>query len=136
MRSLNAIQRSACSCGGMDSHLFSISARVGLDTACAEALRTCCTGATTAALVEAAAERTGREEMRLAARVMGLRSILDGRRIVDARREANWVATDDRGRAEDVDCDGRVVNGAEWRVLRAEMGGCSVKSVDMGIRRQ
>ena len=33
MRSLNAIQRSACSCGGKASHLFSIFASVGLEMA-------------------------------------------------------------------------------------------------------
>lgn len=34
MRSLRLIQRSACSLGGIDSHLFSMSARVTLETAC------------------------------------------------------------------------------------------------------
>lgn len=36
MRSLSCIQSSACSCGGMVSHLFSIPAKVGLDMACAD----------------------------------------------------------------------------------------------------
>ena len=40
IRSLNAIHRSACSWGGMASHLFSIFARVGLLIACA--FRVCC----------------------------------------------------------------------------------------------
>ena len=35
MRSLNAIHKSACSCGGIASHLFSIFASVGLEIACA-----------------------------------------------------------------------------------------------------
>lgn len=40
MRSLRLIHRSACSLGGMPSHLFSMSARVTLETAC-ETLRDC-----------------------------------------------------------------------------------------------
>ena len=40
MRSRRAIQRSACSCGGMASHRFSMLASVGLEIACA--FRTCC----------------------------------------------------------------------------------------------
>ena len=35
MRSLSAIHRSACSCGGMPSHRFSIFASVGFEIACA-----------------------------------------------------------------------------------------------------
>lgn len=40
IRSLRLIHKSACSLGGIPSHLFSMSARVTLETAC-EALRDC-----------------------------------------------------------------------------------------------
>jgi len=41
MRSLNAIHKSACSCGGIASHRFSIFASVGFEIACADAKRCC-----------------------------------------------------------------------------------------------
>lgn len=40
MRSRRAIQSSACSCGGIVSHLFSTSTSIGLEMACVEAGRT------------------------------------------------------------------------------------------------
>ena len=43
IRSLNAIHKSACSWGGMASHLFSIFASVGLLIACAFRVCCCCT---------------------------------------------------------------------------------------------
>lgn len=43
IRSRNCIHRSACSCGGIASHLFSMFANVGFEMACAvDALRHCC----------------------------------------------------------------------------------------------
>jgi hypothetical protein len=44
MRSLSAIHSSACSCGGIASHLFSIFASVGLEIACACRLWTIAAG--------------------------------------------------------------------------------------------
>jgi hypothetical protein len=68
IRSRRAIQSSACSCGGIASHLFSILASVGFEIACADANRCC---------VEThAAGRASKEELRGSARVTVLRSML------------------------------------------------------------
>lgn len=58
MRSLSAIHSSACSCGGIASHRFSIPARVGFEMACAE--RVCCVVGVRCAFRQAVgAERKG-----------------------------------------------------------------------------
>src|SRR5271156_5163914 len=68
IRSRSAIHNSACSCGGMVSHLFSMFASVGFEIACADANR-CCVETHTAG-------RASREELRGSARATVLRSMV------------------------------------------------------------
>ena len=87
MRSRSDIHRSACSCGGMASHRFSISASVGLEMAWAALA---CTGLSSAPLGLTAA----RAELRR----IDVRSIVDGTELAGGRVGCR----DPRGEAERV----------------------------------
>jgi hypothetical protein len=79
MRSLSAIHNSACSCGGIASHLFSIFASVGLEIACAWRLWT----------IAAGVDRTTAAAREL--RIKEVRNMAgDGDLVVQKRGEFNW----------------------------------------------
>lgn len=130
IRSLNAIHKSACSCGGIDSHRCSMLVRVGFDMACA--LRCCDRGETTADARKVLSARVlVRADADIGARATNVHILSDGRPTYQkksANEQCHWIASIMRGRSRsDTENLPLVVNGrrvsqtTQLRAMKADL---------------